>query len=164
MNQRVRFLLILLALVVVALSFYLPANRSVDGFTFTLPDNITQEDSGNQTISFYCNDALVGGLIQFDSPNYNCLIDPTPYAEEILSILKAKGVSAANNPEFDRIMSSGLSAPDPNSAEIWIGNSEVEYMHYLFFTETQGYDLWFDLTQVSEDVRQQILDSCVVES
>jgi len=61
-------------------------------------------------------------------------------------------------------MSSGLSAPDPNSAEIWIGNSEVEYMHYLFFTEIHGYDLWFDLTQVSEDVRQQILDSCVVES
>lgn len=164
MNRKVRLFLIFLFVGITLICFQRVSNHKVSGFTFSLPEEMTEEYTGDQVISFYCDDMLVGGVIQFDSPNYNCLIDPTPYAAEILSILKAKGVTAANNPEFDRIMSSGLSASDPNSAEIWIGNSEVEYMHYLFFTETHGYDLWFDLTQVPEDVRQQILDSCVVES
>lgn len=164
MKRKVRFFLILLLSGIALLAFQSFHDRRVSGFTFSLPEEMAQEYVGDQIISFYCNDTLIGGLIQFDSPDYNCLIDPTPYAEEILSILKAKGVTAANNPKYDRMMSSGLATPDPYSAQISLGNGEIEYMHYLFFTDSQGYDLWFDLAQVSETVQQQILESCIVES
>lgn len=164
MNQKSRRFLIPLILSIAFLIFHLQDKDSIEGFSFELPENFTLEDTGNQTISFYDNGTLIGGLIQFRSPDERCLLDATQYADEIRAILEAKGVTIANNPEFDFIMTASTAAPDPNAAEMWFGNTEAEYMHYLFFTKNVGYDLWFDLNAVSSEIQREVLESCVVEN
>lgn len=156
---------ILIAAIVLILAFsLLGTEKSIEGFQITLPDDFHQESSGDRAITLFCESNPVGGILQFDSPDKMCEVEPVNYTTEILSSLQSKNIAGINDPAFDYMMSDGPYIGEHFTiAQLWLGNAEAEYIHYFFVTADTIYDLWFDRSQISTEMEQLILESAVVE-
>ena len=73
-------------------------------------------------------------------------------------MLKKAGVKEVDDSSYAKMMSSCLYA----ERQVWFGNEEQEFMHYLFMAYYSRCDLWFDRTQISAEEEKQIVSGIVI--
>lgn len=133
--------------------------KQFENFSICLPDDITRVNESSNQIAFYSNDVLLGGIIYFTHNNKMYVINPVSYTSDILHILTDNGVEATNIANYDYLHSGSLYA----NSQIWFGNPQEEYIHYLYFTDSIGYDLWFDLNHIDPEEAISIAQSVSIK-
>ena len=144
-----------------------PASIGVGNLYFTLPDGLTISTRESQVQPkgelfrhenvIRKDGEIVGGVYKLRYPNQG--VTGTWEWVEKLNVPE-------NVPE-DRLMMSIEPADGKllNSMTVYYGKNGVsERIHYLFNGDQLVYDLWFDMEQLSEDEKNEILDSVKFEN
>lgn len=154
-KKRYRLISIMVLLTILLLFIFCRNDQKdmMGSISFSLPDNIRCEERSESSYSLYLqNNQMIGGLVYFDLQD--SMDDWHLKLNEILPILYDAGIDEANpDYQYDIFMSSETYADW--SISIWDGKKE--YIHYLFLSDSFGYDFWFDRTQVDSNLVSSIL-------
>lgn len=153
MRKRKTFLFFFTLFVIASVILYRStAEKPFENFSICLPDDISQVNVCSNQIALYRNASLLGGIVHFTHNNKMYVVNPVSYTPDILHTLSANGVEVADNANYDYLHSGSLYA----NSEIWFGNSQEEYIHFLYFTDSIGYDLWFNLGHIDLQIASSI--------
>lgn len=135
------------------------AKKAFGNFSICLPDDISQVKVNNNQISLYRNELVLGGIVHFTHKNKLYVINPVSYTSDILHTLSDNGVEVADNANYDYLHSGSLYA----NSEIWFGNAQEEYIYFLYFTDSIGYALWFNLDHIDLQAASSIAQTVKIE-
>lgn len=121
----------------------------------TLPDNMTRETISNIQHDFILDGKQVGGIVIVDISNE--MLD-APY-ENLLHIsdLLSQQLMPHENP--DKTMFMGAGGNDYAYMEVYTGDDQIRYFHYLFRGEAHNYDVWFAYDLIDADTIAEIIAS-----
>lgn len=122
-----------------------------------LPETISVENAANGK-TLYLDGKKIGGIIPFNIPEEVYTTTPQEQGKVYWDMLKKAGVKEVDDSSYAKTMSSCLYA----ERQVWFGNDEQEFMHYLFMAYYSGCDLWFDRTQISAEEEKRIVSGIVV--
>lgn len=133
---------------------YLGTARPSEGLlVLTLPEDLVQKQTGSETVSLLRSGELAGGIVRFRLPSPDCRFNPIPSTGEILGTLRKAEKFPNDHLDYGYMAESSLQA----DMQIEFVKGEQTYNHYLFFTETDIYDLWFDCSRVNYVSQSRIL-------
>jgi len=131
-------------------------------YTLLLPTGMTFEADRKdlQNGNIYRDETIVGGLISVPrtweeeepvTPNQPLYSPSKITADAILAAMEEAG-APGDRESFDYMLESSLSA----DCEVWYGNREEEYKHYIYVFEDGLMDLWFDQGLVDAEQANKI--------
>lgn len=161
-----KFSIFLVACLAVCLGIFWLARENQSSFspdyTLSLPDGIVlQSDDKTANGTLLRDGEIIGGVLNcpysrevLDSPEFVQIHSANfhMYSETILSTLEAAGAPGGDLSSFDHMMESS----PYTDCEVWLGNPEREYEHFLYFFEDGILSLWLDLSLVDNEAAQDI--------
>lgn len=127
----------------------------LNNISVSLPDNMTRETVSNIQHDFIQDGKQVGGIVIVDISSE--VLD-APYGNMLhISDLLNQQLMPNENP--DKTMFMGAGGNEYAYMEVYTGDDQIRYFHYLFRGEAHNYDVWFACDLIDADTISEIIAS-----
>lgn len=127
----------------------------LNNISVSLPDNMTRETVSNIQHDFIQDGKQVGGIVIVDISSE--VLD-APYGNMLhISDLLNQQLMPNENP--DKTMFMGAGGNEYAYMEVYTGDNQIRYFHYLFRGEAHNYDVWFACDLIDADTIFEIIAS-----
>lgn len=127
----------------------------LSSISVTLPDNMTRETVSNIQHDFIQDGKQIGGIVIVDISSE--VLD-APYGNMLhISDLLNQQLMSNENP--DKTMFMGAGGNEYAYMEVYTGDDQIRYFHYLFRGEAHNYDVWFACDLIDADTISEIIAS-----
>lgn len=127
----------------------------LNNISVSLPDNMTRETVSNIQHDFIQDGKQVGGIVIVDISSE--VLD-APYGNMLhISDLLNQQLMPNENP--DKTMFMGAGGNEYAYMEVYTGDNQIRYFHYLFRGEAHNYDVWFACDLIDADTISEIIAS-----
>ena len=127
----------------------------LNNISVSLPDNMTRETVSNIQHDFIQDGKQVGGIVIVDISSE--VLD-APYGNMLhISDLLNQQLMPNENP--DKTMFMGAGGNEYAYMEVYTGDDQIRYFHYLFRGEAHNYDVWFACDLIDADTISEIITS-----
>lgn len=127
----------------------------LNNISVSLPDNMTRETVSNIQHDFIQDGKQIGGIVIVDISSE--VLD-APYGNMLhISNLLNQQLMPNENP--DKTMFMGAGGNEYAYMEVYTGDDQIRYFHYLFRGEAHNYDVWFACDLIDADTISEIIAS-----
>lgn len=127
----------------------------LNAVSINLTKDITRHNVSEVQHDFIREGKQIGGIVIIDVPNQ--MLD-SPY-DNFLNISNLLGQQLTPNEDPSNIMFLGAGGNKHAYLEVYTGDDQIRYFHYLFRGEAYNYDVWFAYELVDEETIAEIIAS-----
>ena len=131
------------------------STSALNDVSVALVEGITRETVSNIQHDFIQDGKQVGGIVIVDISNE--MLD-APY-ENLLRISDMLSQQLMPNVDSEKTMFMGAGGNEYAYMEVYTGDDQIRYFHYLFRGEAHNYDVWFACDLIDADAIAKIIAS-----